>query len=811
MTKHILLLSFFLSLVSYAPAQRYDAPGNANPIVPGYFADPTVKQFGDTYYMYATTDGSGAGFGPAQCWTSKDFVHWSIRPMNWPTSHWIWAPDVLHNPADGKYYYFYCQPCKVHVGVSDTPSGPWHNLLGESEAVLIPDRFVKNAITLDGQSFVDDDGKMYMYWGTWGIYEGFGCGSGRLNPDMKSFAETHLIPNTEVEKFFEAPFVLKRNGTYYFMYSRESCHDSTYHVAYATSDKPLGPYKYRGVILKTSADGTVHGPGHHCVLQKGNDYYIVYHRHDNPHSNRGFHRQVCADKLVFNADGSIAPVEPTHTGIGALGKSVVADTDLAFGAKCTASSYYDHNFKPELATDHNNGTLWRARGNGQEWFTVDLGKVQPIGTVETRWEYGTQFYQYLVETSTDGHLWNTFSDRRTNRLSGSPMVDWGTAQARYVRITFTGGQKVGFPAALWEVNIYAKSLQWAPQQWVGLHPLDYDGREWRNDCGMLGGSAVITNGTATPVRIDGRDALKLTPGSIVTLRHAQLGQGKNHTILCSEWKCGKWTATTSTLTESHGALTLKVGKDEAIVGDIRMWNYPLEAQEISEALTTAQPREPIADHEKRGLLVDITPEGYAAGDTVWGIGNGGTLGGDIEPTNRDPGALLTVCDTLGRKAFRFTGRQCYRSTFPMPATLRDNAPYRLEAWILNPNMEANECIADFTSTHDEMEKLMVVCGTEPRCGLLNHYGWYEDAGWHGLGKWGPEADRETRNALEGKWLHYEVGFDGRFETVKINGKVVSHKDIQLLLKPSTGLTLGLNQEGEWPFTGYLAELKLWDE
>ena len=45
-----------------------------NPIIPGYFADPTVKKFGDTYYMYATTDGSGAGFGPAQVWTSKDFV-----------------------------------------------------------------------------------------------------------------------------------------------------------------------------------------------------------------------------------------------------------------------------------------------------------------------------------------------------------------------------------------------------------------------------------------------------------------------------------------------------------------------------------------------------------------------------------------------------------------------------------------------------------------------------------------------------------------------------------------------------------------
>lgn len=41
----------------------------------------------------------------------------------------------------------------------------------------------------------------------------------------------------------------------------------------------------------------------------------------------------------------------------------------------------------------------------------------------------------------------------------------------------------------------------------------------------------------------------------------------------------------------------------------------------------------------------------------------------------------------------------------------------------------NECIADLTSSHDELEKLMLVNGTEPRCGVINHYGWYEDAGY----------------------------------------------------------------------------------
>lgn len=102
--------------------------------------------------------------------------------MNWPDSHWIWAPDVMQSATDGKYYYLYCQPCRLHLGVSDTPRGPWTNVLGESEAVLVPDRFVHNAITLDGQTFVDDDGSVYMYWGTWGIYPDFGCGAGKAQP-----------------------------------------------------------------------------------------------------------------------------------------------------------------------------------------------------------------------------------------------------------------------------------------------------------------------------------------------------------------------------------------------------------------------------------------------------------------------------------------------------------------------------------------------------------------------------------------------------------------------------------------------------
>lgn len=791
----IYLVAAFLLLgaVSGFARKKHDAPGTGNPVIPGYFADPTIKKFGDTYYMYATTDGSGAGFGPAQVWTSKDFVNWTLMPMNWPDSHWIWAPDVIRH-TDGRYYYFYCQPCIIHCGVSETPRGPWKNILGESEAVLVPDRFVTNAITLDGQTFVDDDGSVYLYWGTWGIYKGFGCGAGKMTPDLKGFTETRLIPNTEAVDFFEAPFVLKRNGIYYFMYSSGSCHDHTYRVQYATSDHPLGPYEYKGCILETNEDGTVHGPGHHSILKEGDDYYIVYHRHDNPHSNRGFHRQLCMDKMEFEADGSIRKVIPTHEGVGALAPSVVKSENLALGAGVRGSSCYDDNFRAEYAVDDNNGTLWRPRGMGQEWLEIDLGSSREIQTVWTQFEYGTQFYQYLIETSVDGKHWSVFADKRNNHLAGSPMVDFGKAEARYVRLTFTGGQKNGFGGAVWNVKVFGGIEEALPQQWLGLTAADWDGREWQNNEGMLGGAFVLKEGAARTCRIEGRDALMLEPGTVLEYCHSLLSPSKEHTLSGLVYRSGKWRSYEAEHCLSQGMISLRSDNEPLVITNLRYYNWKLEPAERAYDAATDVVRLPAADRRKRGLVVSITADDFAVGDTVPYLTNRGVKG--YFEALKTP---VVVKETEGKKAFHFDGSQLFRSSFSLPATLQDNAPYTLEAWVLNDSIAENECVADFTTSHDELEKIMLVNGTEPRCGVINHYGWYEDAGYKGM------------KELTGRWQHIYICFDGRMEQVYINGEQVSGKDIQLLVKPSQFVTLGRNAEGEWPFTGYLHSLKLWDE
>lgn len=194
------------------------------------------------------------------------------------------------------------------------------------------------------------------------------------------------------------------------------------------------------------------------------------------------------------------------------------------------------------------------------------------------------------------------------------------------------------------------------------------------------------------------------------------------------------------------------------------------------------------------LTVSLSADDFAVNDTVPYLENRGVKG--YFEARKLP---LVVKEVKGKKAFHFEGTQVYTSSFMLPATLQDNAPYTLEAWVLNDSISENECVADFTTSHDELEKIMLVNGTEPRCGVINHYGWYEDAGYKDM------------KELAGKWQHIYICFDGRMEQVYVNGKLVSEKDIQLLVKPSQFITLGRNAEGDWPFTGYLHSLKLWDE
>ncbi|WP_321321585.1 family 43 glycosylhydrolase [Labilibaculum sp.] len=471
---YLLLLIFPFCLNGQETGHKIQ--GIDNPLLPGYFADPTIKKFGDTFYLYSTTDGIKLASGEPQVWVSKDFVNWYNTEMDIELPDGLtncWAPDVMKG-KDGKYYYFMgnCEHgCNIYAYVSDSPIGPWKSLKN-GQAVIPVGTAIKGLPALDAQYFLDDDGSIYSYFGTWCSSFG-GLGWAKIDPkDHCTILESGSIPITQIPEVFEAAYLLKHNGKYILMYSSGDCRLSSYAVHYSYSDSPVGPFHYgdNSPILKTNQDGSIDSPGHHSVLKDGDDYYILYHRHDNPHSTGGEFRQVCADRLDFLNDSTILPVIPTHKGIGYLRKNQIPEKDLAFKAKTTATSYYhlespatkytnspvDYKYLPEYATDNNNGTMWKAASSTYpQSLVVDLGKKVKVARVMTQFEYSTFYYQYRIECSSDSINWSLFSDRTNNRQSGSPMIDDNNAlNTRYVKLTVTAAEKGGLFPAIWNLKVY---------------------------------------------------------------------------------------------------------------------------------------------------------------------------------------------------------------------------------------------------------------------------------------------------------------------------------------------------------------------
>ena len=282
-----------------------------SPSLPGLNADPNIVRFGDTFYIYPTTDGfegwSGTQF---KAYSSTDLVHWKdhgvildLGPdVSWADSR-AWAPTIAEK--DGKYYFYFCADANIGVAVSDSPTGPFKDALGQP--LLKAGQFSGQMI--DPAVFTDDDGQSYLYWGNGHAYVA------PLNDDMTS-VDLSKLKDITPSGYNEGSFVIKRNGTYYFMWSENDTRDENYRVAYATGSSPTGPWTKRGVILEKDLSLGIKGPGHHSVVQVPgtDDWYIAYHRFAIPGGD-GTHRETTVDKMEFDSDGLIKKVVPTLTGI----------------------------------------------------------------------------------------------------------------------------------------------------------------------------------------------------------------------------------------------------------------------------------------------------------------------------------------------------------------------------------------------------------------------------------------------------------------------------------------------------------------
>lgn len=313
-------------------AWKVIAQENHNPVLEGYFADPDVLYSEKTkkYYIYPTSDGfdgwSGTYF---KAFSSTDLVSWKDegvildlhKDVSWAKRN-AWAPCIIEKKVNGqyKYFYYFTAAQKIGVAVADDPAGPFTDM-GKALIDKKPEG-VRGGQEIDPEVFTDPQtGKSYLYWGN-----GY-MAVAELNDDMISLKQ-ETSKTIKVDRTFrEGTTVFFRNGQYYFLWSEDDTRSENYRVRYGTATSPLGPINIPTdnlVIAKDSSTG-IYGTGHNSVLQlPGKDeWYIVYHRFNYPKGitmggAAGFNREVCIDKMEFNADGSIKQVTPTHAGVKAL-------------------------------------------------------------------------------------------------------------------------------------------------------------------------------------------------------------------------------------------------------------------------------------------------------------------------------------------------------------------------------------------------------------------------------------------------------------------------------------------------------------
>lgn len=291
---------------------------SSNPLIDGFYADPSIVIHDGVVYLYATKDPWGGR--DLACFTTTDFRNWKPQTLNWPTKSacksntgtrsMVWAPSVVR-ATNGRFYMYVSVGGEIYCGVADHPLGPWSNVR-EDQAPIIRNPADRSIHAIDAEAFIDDDGKAYLYWGSGWNWVNGRCMAVELAPDMNTFIDEprEITP----PNYFEAPFMIKRHGKYFLMYSDGKTIDDTYKVRYAVADHPLGPFHVEGEnspILSTDVEREVYGPGHHSVFSLEGSDYIAYHRHKRPFDLKTMLRQICIDPLDVRADGTIQRVLPT--------------------------------------------------------------------------------------------------------------------------------------------------------------------------------------------------------------------------------------------------------------------------------------------------------------------------------------------------------------------------------------------------------------------------------------------------------------------------------------------------------------------
>lgn len=308
-----------------------------------YMADPSVHVFNGRLYIYPSHDresgipendnGDHFDMNDYHVLSTDDVMHGEIvdhgvalkvADIPW-AGRQLWDCDIACK--DGKYYLYF--PLKdrndifrMGVAISDKPEGPF---------IPQPDP-IRGSYSIDAAVFRDDDGSYYMYFG--GIWGGqlqryrdnkaiespclpadnepaLPSRVVKLSDNMLEFAEEprQVIVLGEDGKplfagdphrFFEASWMHKYKGKYYFSYST----GDTHLLCYAVGDNPYGPFTYQGVILTPVVGWTTH----HSIAEYKGKWYL-FHHDCVPSGGKTWLRSLKVVELEYDEEGKIQTIK----------------------------------------------------------------------------------------------------------------------------------------------------------------------------------------------------------------------------------------------------------------------------------------------------------------------------------------------------------------------------------------------------------------------------------------------------------------------------------------------------------------------
>ena len=294
-----------------------------NPLFTDAFtADPAITVIGNTVYAYVGQDKASVGgwFNMPNwlCYSTTDMKNWTAHGPVLAANDFAnansgsaWAAQVVEK--DSKYYYYVTLDRKeghfITVAVGDSPTGPFKE--ARPGKPLITDDMTKDShrpnADIDPTILIDDDGTPWMAWGNGDCY------MVKLNRNMVELDGP--ITKVPFRNYSEGPWLFKRGNLYYNVYAADAPGEQAEQICYSTAKKITGPWTYGGFITGPAKHGfTIHP----SVVEFKKQWYFFYH--DGSYTLGGTpggdcRRQVCAEYLYFNPDGSIKPINLTNEGI----------------------------------------------------------------------------------------------------------------------------------------------------------------------------------------------------------------------------------------------------------------------------------------------------------------------------------------------------------------------------------------------------------------------------------------------------------------------------------------------------------------